>query len=97
MPSDYEKMSNEQLRELRLAHAAAVSQIENENSHDPAMNQALVRMLPAEDALEALDAEVARDPNIAERLVRHAVRFLGHHRILFRVHKDTQRRAAPNN
>jgi len=97
MPSDYEKMSNEQLRELRLAHAAAIAQIENENSHDPTMNQALVRMLPAEDALEALDAEVARDPDVAERLVRHAVRFLGHHRILYLVHKESQRRAAPNN
>jgi len=97
MPSDYEKMSNEQLRELRLAHAAAIAQIENEHSHDPAMNQALVRMLPADDALEALDAEVARDPDVAERLVRHAIRILGHHRVLYRINKESQRRAAPNN
>jgi len=96
MPSDYEKMSNEQLRELRLAHAAAIAQIENENSHDPAMNQALVRMLPAEDALEALDAEVARDPDVAETLSSYAIQFLGHHRILYRAFKETQRRAAPN-
>ena len=92
-----ESMSDSELRAFRRASAAAIAQLENENSGDPEMNAALARMLQAEHVLEALDAEVARNPDVAERLLSHAIQFLGHHRRLLRATKESKRRSASNN
>ena len=90
----FESMSDSELREFRHATAAAIAQVENWNSRDAELNEALARMLQAEDALVALDAEVDRDREVAERLLSHDIQFLGHHRRLLRATKESKRRAA---
>ena len=92
-----ESMSDSELRAFRRATAAAIAQVENRNSRDPEMNAALARMLEADDALEALDAEADRDRDVAEKLLSHAIQFLGHHRWLLSATKESKRRAARNN
>lgn len=51
-------------------------------------------MVPTDGALVALDTEVDRDRDVAERLLSHAIQFLGHDRWLLSATKESKRRAA---
>jgi len=93
----YEQMSDEELEAFRQQTAATLARIENEQQHDVDMNKALIRLMQAADHLAEFDEVRAANPDAAQKLLKHAVMYLGHSRVLVKADKEVTRRAVGRN